>query len=75
MNINPSCPSPGEKEKNDFFLFFFNKALKVFIKPFEAPQRNVKIKIYANFYFHTTFWNAQDGKVKVAAIDMMFDKE
>ena len=25
------------------------KAFKAFIKPFEAPQRNVKIKIYVNF--------------------------
>ena len=25
------------------------KALKAFIKPFEAPQRNVKIKIYVSF--------------------------
>ena len=65
MNINPSCPSPEEKEKNNLKIFIFTlycgasagfmKALKVFIKPFEAPQRNVKIKIYANFYFNTTF--------------------
>ena len=27
----------------------FMKAFKVFIKPFEAPQRSVKIKIYVNF--------------------------
>ena len=26
------------------------KALKAFIKPFEAPQRSVKIKISDNFY-------------------------
>ena len=26
------------------------KALKVFIKPFEAPQRSVKIKIELNFF-------------------------
>ena len=25
------------------------KALKTFIKPFEAPQRSVKIKVYVNF--------------------------
>ena len=31
------------------------KALKAFIKPFEAPQRSVKIKIKVNFYFNTTF--------------------
>ena len=38
------------------------KAFKAFIKPFEAPQRNVKIKIKLNFYFSTTFRNACDGK-------------
>ena len=26
------------------------KALKAFIKPFAAPQRNVKIKIYLKFF-------------------------
>ena len=26
------------------------KALKAFIKPFEAPQRNLKIKISLNFF-------------------------
>ena len=33
-----------------------------FIKPFEPPQKSVKIKIYFNFYFNTTFRNAQGGK-------------
>ena len=28
----------------------FMKALKTFIKPFEAPQRRVKIKIQVNFF-------------------------
>ena len=28
------------------------KIFKVFIKSFEAPQRNVKIKILNNFYFN-----------------------
>ena len=27
------------------------KTLKAFIKPFEAPQRSVKIKIWVNFFF------------------------
>ena len=40
----------------------FMKALKTFIKPFEAPQI-VKLKIKANFYFTTTFWNAWGGRV------------
>ena len=30
----------------------FMKALKAFIKPFEAPQRSVKIKIYVKFSLH-----------------------
>ena len=36
------------------------KALKAVVKPFEAPQRSVKIKIQLNFYFNTTFRNARD---------------
>ena len=35
------------------------KALRAFIKPFEAPQRSEKIKIELNFYFNTTFRNGQ----------------
>ena len=31
------------------------KASKAFIKPFEAPQRSVKIKTQLNSYFSTTF--------------------
>ena len=38
------------------------EAFKAFMKPFEAPQGSVKIKSYVNFYFITTFWNAQDWK-------------
>ena len=34
---------------------------KTFIKPFEAPQRSVKIK-KVNFHFNTTFRNARDRK-------------
>ena len=37
-------------------------ALKAFVKPFEAPQKRVKIKISVNFYFNIKFLNAQDGK-------------
>ena len=33
-----------------------------FIKPFEAPQRSVNIKILVNFYFNATFWKAGGGK-------------
>ena len=33
------------------------KALKAFIKPFEAPQRNVKIKMWVNFLCSSrTLW-------------------
>ena len=38
----------------------FIKVLKGLIKLFEAPQRNVKIKIQLSFYFNTTFRNARD---------------
>ena len=52
--LNPSRPDPGQREKIDWnvlFNFFcsaskdFAKTLKTFIKPFEAPQKSVKIKI------------------------------
>ena len=41
----------------------FMKVLKVFIKPFEAPQRRV-IAIFwkVNFYCHATLGNARCGK-------------
>ena len=35
---------------------------KAFIKPFEAPQRSVKIKIKLNFYFNTAFKNERAFK-------------
>ena len=43
------------------------KALKAFIKHFEAPQRSVKIlsEIQFNFYFNTTFGNARGEKAKI----------
>ena len=55
--VNLSCPDPGRIEKSNFsfshFIFSaskgFSKALKAFIKPFEAPQRSLKIKTYVNF--------------------------
>ena len=40
------------------------KALKAFRKPFEKPQRNVKIKIYINFYFNTISEIYGAGRVK-----------
>ena len=36
------------------------KAFMAFIKPFEASQRSVKIKMSLNFSFNTTFRNAWD---------------
>ena len=61
---------PDEEKKLSWIFIFtllcavskgFLKAFKAFKKPFEAPQRSVKIK-KINFYFNTTFWNAQRGK-------------
>ena len=47
------------------------KAFKVFIKPFEAPQRNVKIKTEVNFYYnflkYTLFSNVLRFISKIAA--------
>ena len=66
QRINPSRPDPGQKGKINLKFYFhtslwclkgFMEALKTFIKPFEGPQRSVKIKISVNFYFNTTFWN------------------
>ena len=52
--INPSRPDPGQREKINLNFYFhtslwclkryFMKGFKVFIKPFKAPQRKVKIK-------------------------------
>ena len=59
-----SVPMPDEEKKSiSIFIFVllcgaskcFMKVFKVFIKPFEAPQRGVKIKICINFYFNTLF--------------------
>ena len=69
--VNPSRPDTGQREKLiSIFIFSllcgtskgFMKASKAFIKPFETPQRSVKIKISVNFHFNTTFWNAQGEK-------------
>ena len=65
-----TVPIPDKKKKLAYIFLFtlydaskgFMKALKTFIKPFEAPQRSVKIKIYVDFYFNITFSNAQDEK-------------
>ena len=69
--LNPSCPNPGRREKNQrkvFTLLFgtskgFMKALKAFIKPFEELQRSVKTKISVNFYFKINLLNGLEGKL------------
>ena len=48
MKLSPSRPNPRRRELKFLFAYFFavlQKVLKAFIKPFEAPQRSVKIKI------------------------------
>ena len=46
--INPSQLNPGQREKI--------KAFKAFLKPFEAPQKSVKIKLFSfNFLFQHNF--------------------
>ena len=57
--LNLSRPNPGRREKNKL-NFHFHTSLWCLIKPFEAPQRSMKIKIELNFYFNTTFRNARD---------------
>ena len=44
--VDPSRPDPGQREKIKLnFRFHTLWCLKAFIKPFEAPQRSVKIKV------------------------------
>ena len=54
LRINPSRLNAGRREEINLNFIFtlpcraskgFMKALKAFIKPFEAPQRSVKMKI------------------------------
>ena len=33
-----------------------------FLYPLETPKRSAKTKIYVNFYFNATFWNARGVK-------------
>ena len=65
--INPSRPNLGRRKKINLIFHFYTslwclksflKALKAFIKPFEALQGSVKIKIQANFCFNINFLNA-----------------
>ena len=54
IHNNPYRPNPGQKEKIKLIFIItllsgaskgFMKVFKAFIKPFQAPQRSVKIKI------------------------------
>ena len=70
MFVNLPVPILEKKRKltSIFFTLLcrasegFMKALKAFVKPFEASKRSGKIKIEVNFYFDITFWNARDEK-------------
>ena len=52
-----------ERKLTEIFIFellygaskCFTKALKALMKPYEAPQGSIKIKIKVNFYFNATF--------------------
>ena len=58
----PVVTQDEERKLTSIFIFTllcgasksFMKGLKAFIKPSEAPQRSVKIKMKVNFYFNTT---------------------
>ena len=59
-----NVPISGKKKKiTEIFIFtLLCGASKGFMKALKARQSSVKIKIYVNFYFSGTFWNAQEGK-------------
>ena len=70
--FNPSRSDRGRKETINLNFYFhtslrclrkFYEGLKAFMKPFVAPQRSLKIKIYVSFFSTVLFWNARDGKV------------
>ena len=46
-HFNPSPLDPGQREKINLNFYFHTSlcSFKAFIKPFEAPQRSMKIKI------------------------------
>ena len=79
--FNPYRPDPGQRAKINLNYFYFHtslwclkrfyESLKAFpfIKPFEAPQRSAKIKIWVNFHFNATFWNARGGKVNTKPVE------
>ena len=68
--LTPPVPIQDEEKKIKLNFFFsslwclksFMMTLKALIKPFEAPQRSVKIKIQLNFYFNATSRHTREGK-------------
>ena len=65
--LNPSCPNPGRREKNQrkvfTLLFGASKGFMKALKPFEELQRSVKTKISVNFYFKINLLNGLEGKL------------
>ena len=62
--INPSLLDPGQRQNINVNFYFhtslwdgrrFYEGLKSFIKPFDSPQRSVRIKIYIIVCFNTNF--------------------
>ena len=70
IELNPSHLDPGRRERINsnfdfhtslFWLISFMKALKAFIKLFEAPQRSVTKKINLTLILIQLFQNARGG--------------
>ena len=57
--VHPTRTNLEQKQKNKL-KFSFSHSFEV--QPSEATQRSVKIKIWVNFYFNRTFWNAWGRK-------------
>ena len=61
--INPSLLDRGQRQKTNVNFYFhtlrggrrFYEGFKSFIKPFDSPQRSVRIKIYIIVCFNTNF--------------------
>ena len=71
IKLNLPVPILEEEKKIKLNVYFYTFCgaskgfMKALIKPFEAPKRSAKIKIYLNFYFNITFRNARDVKVNI----------
>ena len=64
VSLNPSLADPRKRKKLNLNFIFelhcgpskgFVNALTTLIKPLDAPQRNVKMKILVNFCFKAIF--------------------